>query len=512
MARTPSKPHIPYRGDDPSVGKKTGIKVGRVERTSDGFEPFQDLLSQVNSRTPPRRKKKSIPRGDGDDDEQDNSDDDDEVSMDVDSPGHYATTPRATTSGRPIQRGTSDFDDVPTPRARKSDGHAGPSSGIKTLTARELLEQDEGEDDGGMDAQYGDDFEEQPVESPPRSKGKGKAVEAPTARKGQPALPPVEEEDEEDTEDEIARGIVDVEPDDASDEEEEVAPPKKKAKSTPAPAPKPKSNSRKHKENQDVPEGARRSQRVTYPPLEFWRGEKVVFGAREEGQPRLVPHIKEIVRIPKEAPALRRAAPKRKRGQTRASQTPQIVEREVTIEVPVLGDPEVGWDDDTNPEAIVLDYRSNKPVMRRVAFTAAMFKPTTAAGGAWKFQKIFGDGDFMAAGQLLIPVNGRKPGKGTKDNTYIFFVVQGAVKVVVGETEFILASGGMFMVPRGNSYYIENIAERDAKIFFTQARKMREEDEAHSSPPPPRAVSVAMGGARVGSSADARSGSMMSGR
>jgi len=36
----------------------------------------------------------------------------------------------------------------------------------------------------------------------------------------------------------------------------------------------------------------------------------------------------------------------------------------------------------------------------------------------------------------------------------------------------ILATGGMFMVPRGNTYFIENICERDAKLFFTQARKV----------------------------------------
>ncbi|KAJ7693573.1 Mif2/CENP-C like-domain-containing protein [Mycena rosella] len=503
MARTPSKPHVPYRGDDPSVGKKTGVKVPRVERTSDGYEPFQDLLSQANSRTPPRRKKKSIPRGD-DEDEQD--DDDEEVSMDVDSPVQYATTPRATTSGRPVSRGTSvDFEAVPSPHARNLVGPAGSSRLVKSLTARELLEQDEGEDEdeGGAGDHYADDFgdddengdEEEPVEAPTRDKGKGRATEVPSPRSKR-ALPPVEEEDEEELEEEIARRMVDVEQD-ASEEEEEIAPPKKKAKPSPAKQAKPKpTNSRKHKENRDVAEGARRSKRVAYPPLEFWRGEKVVFAPREEGRPRQVPYIKEIVRIPKEDPPLRRATSKRKRSQTRAASTPQVVEREVIVEVPVAMDPEEGWDDETNPEAVVVDFRTNEPVKRRVAFTAKMFSPIAAKGRAsWFFEKIFGDGDFMAAGLLLIPAKGRKPLKSTKDNTYIFFVVQGAVNVVLGETSVILASGGMFMVPRGNSYFIENIADRDAKIFFTQARKMQDEDEENTSP---RGVSVAMGGARTG--------------
>ncbi|KAJ7102397.1 Mif2/CENP-C like-domain-containing protein [Mycena belliarum] len=521
MARTPSKskPHLPYRGDDPTVGKKTGINVARVARTSDGYEPFHDLLSQANSRTPPRRKKKSIPHGDGDgdEDEQEDDEDEEEVSMDVDSPVQYATTPLASTSGRPSLHGTSvNFDAVPTPRARKSAGHAGPSR-LKTLTARELLEQDEDEDDGGME-EFGYETaheEQQEQQSPPRSKGKGKATEAPTPRRPKQALPPVEEDDPED---EISRGMEDVQQDASDDEEEEVAPPKKKAKSTRAPAAqqdKHKPKSRNQKENREIPAGTRRSKRVPYPPLEFWRGEKVVFAMHEEGKPRLVPHIKEIVRIPKEDPAVRRPASKRKRGQTRAaSHTPQVIEREVIVEVPVYAsNPEAGWDDETDPDAVVMDFRTGEPYKRRVAFTAKMFKPTAAAGGAWFFEKIFGDGDFMAAGQLVIPPQGQKPPKGTKDNTYIFFVVQGAVNVVVGETNAVVASGGMFMVPRGNSYFIQNIADRDAKIFFTQARKMREEDEdEHTSPPAPRAVSVAMAGARAGGSAGTRSGSTASGR
>lgn len=56
--RGPLKAHIPYRGDNPEVGKKTGITVQHVERQSDGFEPFEELLQQADGRTPPRPKKK----------------------------------------------------------------------------------------------------------------------------------------------------------------------------------------------------------------------------------------------------------------------------------------------------------------------------------------------------------------------------------------------------------------------------------------------------------------------
>lgn len=37
----------------------------------------------------------------------------------------------------------------------------------------------------------------------------------------------------------------------------------------------------------------------------------------------------------------------------------------------------------------------------------------------FKFQKVFGDASFVAAGMLEIPVGGEKPSKPTKDNTYV---------------------------------------------------------------------------------------------
>lgn len=77
----------------------------------------------------------------------------------------------------------------------------------------------------------------------------------------------------------------------------------------------------------------------------------------------------------------------------------------------------------------------------------------------------------------------------------IFYVIEGAVECKVHRASFVLATGGMFMVPRGefiytifekktftpyfwpgNQYYIKNICEREVKIFFAQARKIEEND------------------------------------
>ena len=84
--RGPLKAHIPYRGDNPEVGKKTGVAVRHVDRQSDGFELFEQLLEQADERTPPRPKgrKKSLTSG-AYQDEDDYSDDGGEESMQLDS-------------------------------------------------------------------------------------------------------------------------------------------------------------------------------------------------------------------------------------------------------------------------------------------------------------------------------------------------------------------------------------------------------------------------------------------
>ncbi|KAG5639050.1 hypothetical protein DXG03_003849 [Asterophora parasitica] len=74
----------------------------------------------------------------------------------------------------------------------------------------------------------------------------------------------------------------------------------------------------------------------------------------------------------------------------------------------------------------------------------------------------------------------------------MFYVIEGAVNLKVHETSLVLATGAMFLVPRGNVYFIENISERDAKLFFAQARQHADPRQgAGSHIAPPRRSSVA---------------------
>ena len=51
--RGPQKAHIPYRNNS-KVGTKTGIAIQYVERKSDGFEPFEEIMQQADKCTPPK--------------------------------------------------------------------------------------------------------------------------------------------------------------------------------------------------------------------------------------------------------------------------------------------------------------------------------------------------------------------------------------------------------------------------------------------------------------------------
>lgn len=184
-------------------------------------------------------------------------------------------------------------------------------------------------------------------------------------------------------------------------------------------------------------EGVRKSAREHYKPLEYWRGEKLVYGRSQSSGNGLVlvPPIREIVRIPREEPE---PLGKRKRAPTRGRSKSKVAEEEVEVRIVHVPkeNPEEGWDDDTETQCVVLDFPTAEEVARRtlcpcftspsvlltplpgIALTSRMVHPVPAANNNWAFMKVFGDADFIAAGVLVIPPKGRKPSKSTKDNTY----------------------------------------------------------------------------------------------
>ncbi|KAG8912405.1 hypothetical protein FRC01_005112 [Tulasnella sp. 417] len=144
-----------------------------------------------------------------------------------------------------------------------------------------------------------------------------------------------------------------------------------------------------------------------------------------------------------------------------------------------VDNPDEGWDAETEGDALVIDYDTKQEMKKTIAQTAAMLNPKHPFNGSYAFQKVFMDGEFVAGGVLEIPVGGKKPSKPARDNTYLFYCIEGAIRVVVHQNTFVIARNGMFMVPRGNQYHLENISNHRCKLFFAQARKVTEKIILH---------------------------------
>lgn len=238
------------------------------------------------------------------------------------------------------------------------------------------------------------------------------------------------------------------------------------------------------------PEGLRRGKRHRIAPLDWWRGERALYGKPDEAATGdastglVAPVLKQVIRVPR-APGegtfsgMRRfrakpagyAQPGRPPGSR--NYVPRLAPVEEDGEEDDDDDDEAdAWDAETDPYGRVMDADTNTEVTMRIACTAAGIRPRPAFNQAFSYEKIFGISDFMAAGVLVIPEGGEKPAKPSKDNNYTFVVLRGVVQVMVHRTRFVIASGGMFLVPKGNTYYIRNVSHREVRLFFAQARHL----------------------------------------
>ena len=232
------------------------------------------------------------------------------------------------------------------------------------------------------------------------------------------------------------------------------------------------------------PEGLRRGKRHRIAPLDWWRGERALYGKPDEPTGDaltgvVAPVLKQVIRVPR-APGegtfsgMRRfrakpagyAQPGRPPGSRNYVPRLSPVEEDEDDEAEAAA----AWEADTDPYGRVMDADTNTEVTMRIACTAAGIRPRPAFNQAFSYEKIFGISDFMAAGVLVIPEGGEKPAKPSKDNNYTFVVLRGVVQVMVHRTRFVIAAGGMFLVPKGNTYHIRNVAQREVRLFFAQAR------------------------------------------
>ncbi|CAG8595804.1 1732_t:CDS:2, partial [Paraglomus occultum] len=221
-------------------------------------------------------------------------------------------------------------------------------------------------------------------------------------------------------------------------------------------------------ENKDIvdeePPGLRRSKRQRLKPVEYWRNEKVVYEMRKSvGVPVQV--VKDVIRITSDDEETntktKEGGVKKRKGNNKASGSSSHREPKAEdIEKP------------TSPEAMVIDFGTNKEIKRSIVATTAMLNPIKSSGKAYKMQKLFNEGSFMAYGVVEIPRDTEKPSKSSKDTALVFYVAKGPVKVTIHKYTFHVGTGDQFFVPRGNYYTIKNENHYDIRLFWSSAKEV----------------------------------------
>ncbi|KAI0485784.1 Mif2/CENP-C like-domain-containing protein [Xylaria cf. heliscus] len=222
-----------------------------------------------------------------------------------------------------------------------------------------------------------------------------------------------------------------------------------------------------------------RSGRASFKPLEWWKGDHVEYDEDEErlfedaGKRHFkMPTVKGVIRTEENYETVPRRRGRPTTGRKPGRQPSAVVEEEeverddweydpgrVTGEV-ICWEPKhefepPGDDDEVEIVAEELAISENAIQLRDIKDATFKFAKTLTL-------------PFFDCGIVDLPPGAEKRTKSSRKNHMAFFVHTGNVRVTVAQTEFAIAKGGMFFIPRGNHYQIQNETDRPARMFFSQ--------------------------------------------
>ncbi|KAF9138405.1 hypothetical protein BG015_002394 [Linnemannia schmuckeri] len=264
--------------------------------------------------------------------------------------------------------------------------------------------------------------------------------------------------------------------------------------------------------------GVRRSSRTKVAPLKFWMNEKVVYGKSSEG-----PVIKSVIRAPSEEPQEKRkrmpVKPQRtaekkekEKGKEKGKEKVKMKEKQKVEKKNAREDseesgqehaPEEDIDDsmdmdedqaetrkglheDPKVTADILVFGSDDVVSQDIAESDSSILFRNVQSGEYQLHRGLEDPGYVVTGTMKIKPNGRKPVNSGTNTSMVFYVIKGLVQVKVHESEFVVSTGGRFLVPRGNTYSILNVSTKESTLFFVQTKQPRPdatETTATASPP-----------------------------
>ena len=201
-----------------------------------------------------------------------------------------------------------------------------------------------------------------------------------------------------------------------------------------------------------------RSGRASFKPLEWWKGEHIEYDEDEEnlfedsGKRHFkMPTVKGVVRTEEseEQAPRRRGRPTTGRKPGRPSAVVEEVEREAWERDPgrVSGEI-VNWQPEHELEPPE-EYDQVEIVTDELAISEHAIQLKDIKDATFKFAKTL-TLPFFGAGVVDLPPGAEKRTKNSRMRHLVFFVHTGNVRVTIAQTEFGIARGGMFFVPRGS--------------------------------------------------------------
>ncbi|KAJ0125182.1 cupin domain-containing protein [Diaporthe amygdali] len=220
-----------------------------------------------------------------------------------------------------------------------------------------------------------------------------------------------------------------------------------------------------------------RSGRTSYQPLQYWKNEHVELDDDEifdDGKQHFkLSRIKEIVRYDDPEPE-HKTGSRRKGGKSAAGR--KAKRRDYDSEEDEL-EP---WEENADSimgEVVVWqpEHELNPPgpdeqievAEEQLAVSAGAIITKEIRNATFKFAKTLST-PFFGAGVVDLPPHSEKKPKNSRKMHMAFFVFSGRVQVTVADTTFSIGKGGMWFVPRGNYYSIENGHDQPARIMFSQ--------------------------------------------
>ncbi|KAF2471291.1 uncharacterized protein BDR25DRAFT_260740 [Lindgomyces ingoldianus] len=214
---------------------------------------------------------------------------------------------------------------------------------------------------------------------------------------------------------------------------------------------------------------ARHSGRHLVKPVDFWKSEKVTYA--KDGSLESI-----VVNETQEPPPKKYTG--RPKGKKRAL---RVIEEE---------DDDVGLEDWEERDGLFVGtFRGFNPVAEvptsnyyddALGWSEKGIRPVDVPEAQFKFTKLASaPNSFFSWGAIDLPVNGSKRTKNCRRMHMVFFVQTGTVTVRVHDNEFTIRKGGLWQVPRGNTYSITNVGKGVARIFFAQAHEQAPVEPDH---------------------------------